>query len=253
MIDDPLFDSQLHTYPRLYVGEALVSAACVFLDAGQAHYLRNVLRRQEGAYVRVFNGCDGEWLACIDELGKKKGTLRLEGCLRAQPLAGQDVRLYFSPIRKQRMDMLIEKAVELGVSSLHPVLMNRSVVRKVNKERVRVQIIEACEQCERLDVPAFHDMCSFDEMLGGVDLPFYACVERCEQACLLSDFRDMRRAGFLIGPEGGFHEREVALLSGHNDITAVSLGASILRAETAAFACLSWALFVRRNGEISTW
>ena len=243
-------EKDAHKLPRLYVGGALAQGLHIDLEAAQAHYLRNVLRRQEGDFVRVFNGSDGEWLARIFSLGKKKGEAVAEKCLRKQPGVdeGSEVHLYFTPIKKQRMDMLIEKAVELGVRELHPVITRRTEIRKVNEERVRVQVTEAAEQCERMDIPVLHSVRRLEEILSGLDVPLYACIERDPEAQALGERELGKKTAFLIGPEGGFEENEIAELLACENVTAVSLGESILRAETAALACLSWARLRAGNG-----
>lgn len=220
----------------------LAQGLSINLEAEQNHYLRNVLRKQEGEYLRVFNGRDGEWGARITRLGKKDGEAVLEAFLRKQPDvgAGREVHLYFSPIKKQRMDMLIEKAVELGVSALHPVIMHRTVLRKINEERVRAQIIEASEQCERLDIPVLEPARSLDEVLAGLNQPVFVCIERDGAALPLAQCELGAYAAFLVGPEGGFEEGEIAQLRTCENVVSVSLGDNILRAETAVFACLSW-------------
>jgi 16S rRNA (uracil1498-N3)-methyltransferase len=234
---------EIHKYPRLYVDAGLAEGLSVSLEAGHNHYLRNVLRKQEGDLLRVFNGRDGEWLARISGLGKKAGEAVLEERLRVQPDGGKRaVHLYFSPIKKQRMDMLVEKAVELGVTYLHPVIMHRTETRKIKEDRIRAQIIEAAEQCERLDMPVLEAARSMDEMLAGLEVCVFACVERSAETKALGECELGGDVAFLIGPEGGFDPLEVEQLFAHEQIVPVSLGENILRAETAAIACLAWVL-----------
>ena len=244
MSDNSSSKYELHKYPRLYVDTELAQGLSVTLEAGHNHYLRNVLRKQEGEYLRVFNGRGGEWLARISKLGKKVGEATLEECLREQGDAsgGREVHLYFSPIKKQRMDILIEKSVELGVTHLHPVIMRRSVLRKVKEDRVRAQIIEAAEQCERMDIPSLSPARSLDEVLVGLEQPIFACMERDGDALPIAECELGAHAAFLIGPEGGFESSEITQLSSCEKVVCVSLGNSILRAETAGIACLSWTL-----------
>ena len=117
----------IHKYPRLYINAAMRENAKIFLSSDQAHYLKNVLRKQSNDIVRIFNGQDGEWLAGIDTLKKKDATLFVTEKIKDQPASLVPIHLLFSPLKKkQRMDMLIEKAVELGVNGLYPILMNRA-------------------------------------------------------------------------------------------------------------------------------
>lgn len=231
---------QVYKYPRLYLNAPLGQNAQISLETAQAHYLRNVLRRDVGDMVRVFNGRDGEWLARIDDLGKKNGVLSAQEMLRAQPAQRRSLALYFAPIKKQRMDILIEKAVELGATDLYPVLTNRTENRKISIEKIMAQVIEAAEQCERMDVPRVHEARGLHAAIKGREGVIYAAIERAQ----VQDLADCRMDGdvaFLIGPEGGFDSGEIEMISGASNVCAVSLGAHVLRAETAALACLSYA------------
>ena len=235
-----------YKYPRLFLNHGLLPEAQIPMTPEHAHYLRNVLRSQEGDRVRIFNGREGEWLCSIVEIGKKKGVFKVEERIREQVDPDFSAHLVFAPIKKQRMDVMIEKAVELGVTHLHPVLTNRTENRRFNTEKARAHIIEAAEQCERLDVPVLSDIMDFKAfVVGWSGKTILACIER-EEAPHLSDFLGKGDAVFLIGPEGGFDEGEIELM-GHADcIQAVSLGKEILRAETAGIFCLSALKFCLR-------
>ncbi len=232
---------QLYKYPRLYLNAHFEENAVLSFDTGQAHYLKHVLRKDLGDLVRVFNGVDGEWLATLTDLGKKAGSAVLRERVRAQPALPVPVCLFFSPIRKQRMDFLIEKAVELGVSGLYPVLMNRTEARTFNEKRVRAQIVEAAEQCGRMDLPALSPVQKFPAALAGCAKPLYVCLEWDVARPALASYSYAGGAAFMIGPEGGFDAQEVDLIFATEDANPVSLGETILRAETAALACLSYA------------
>lgn len=232
---------QVYKYPRLYLNLKLQEGAQIPLSVEHVHYLKNVLRKAAGDYVRVFNGVDGEYLARIEDFSKKDGVAVAGKCLRGQPQTGRSFTLYFAPIKKQRLDILIEKAVELGVSGLCPVLTSRTENRHLNMEKLRVQIIEAAEQCERMDVPVLREMVKLPVVLKEKrSAPLYAAIERTDAkplaACDMSD-----GAAFLIGPEGGFDADEVQLIQNTAQVQAINLGDTILRAETAAIACLSYA------------
>lgn len=228
--------------PRLYSDQDLKDGGLVHLPKEQAHYLKNVLRKSEGDGLRLFNGRDGEWLGALQSPGKKEADVLLQQELRPQPPPRRAVHLLFAPIKKARMDMLVEKAVELGVSDLHPVITAHTEVRKLNMERVRAQIIEAAEQCERLDIPRLHDPLALDTVLRGWSgAKIFAALERAEAGHIaLTDFEDGPMA-FLVGPEGGFSVAESDMLAGHSAVVPVSLGGEILRAETASLMCLSYA------------
>lgn len=234
--------SSLYKHPRLYLNAAFAKNAVIALEQAQHHYLRNVLRKQGGDLLRLFNGVDGEWLARITNMGKKASEVTLEECVKVQPNEYRPIHLYFSPIKKQRMDILIEKAVELGVSDIHPVLMNRTVLRKLNTERLNAQIIEASEQCERMDIPTLYPMCTMAEVMAEGGRSIYVCLERSDETKALSLCDMDSEVAFLVGPEGGFDDHEIGMILANESVVPVSLGENILRAETAAIACLSYAL-----------
>lgn len=224
--------------PRLYVDSDLSANAPVAFGADQAHYLRHVLRRNPGDNLRVFNGRDGEWLATIAEAGKKAVTAQAVRILLPQPAAGPAIHLFFAPIKKARMDMLVEKAVELGATHLHPVITQNTEVRQVNTDRLRAQIIEAAEQCERLDIPALADAAAL-RTVGG--LTVFAAIERAPDAPPLAAALTAHRGpcGLLVGPEGGFTTEEKRALGQNPDIVTVSLGDRTLRSETAVIFMLA--------------
>ncbi len=234
--------NHIYKYPRLYLNDRFEKNGKILFEKDHTHYLKNVLRKNAGDCLRVFNGRDGEWIAQIEDLGKKSGQADLTECIKAQPENGRSLHLFFSPIKKQRMDMLIEKAVELGVTDLHPVIMNRTENRKMNEHRVHAQIVEAAEQCERLDIPVLHDLMKLPVALSGHDgLDLYVAMERENGSHPISGYSYRGDCGFIIGPEGGFDDAERALLLSVDKIKSIDLGERILRAETAVIACLSYA------------
>ncbi|MCB1783902.1 MAG: 16S rRNA (uracil(1498)-N(3))-methyltransferase [Alphaproteobacteria bacterium] len=249
MHEDELY-KDIYKDPRLFLNAGFEKNVALELSAGQAHYLRNVLRREAGSFVRVFNGVDGEWAGRLEVLGKRGGVVRLEKLLKSQGDAKVRVHLLFAPIKKQRMDFLIEKAVELGVTDLHPVLTARTENRKLNMERFEAQVIEASEQCERLDVPVVHDSVSLAQVIRGWnDGDVLAAIERVH-APVLREVVDGKAPAyaFLIGPEGGFDDSEKVFLEEAPNVQAISLGEAVLRAETASIACLAYVGLVQGGG-----
>lgn len=230
-----------HTCPRLYTSHTLVEGQTILLPDDQAHYLKNVLRQGEGDSVRLFQERDGEWLAILSFPAKKSVAATLQTCLRPANPTHPEIHLFFSPIKKDRQDILVEKAVELGVTHLHPVVFARSIVRDIKSERVRSQLIEAAEQCERLDVP---DMLPVMDLKKSLSLwnpawPLFAAIERQESSQPLSHYAMSAEkpsvCGYMVGPEGGITPEEVAYIGKFDFIRPVSLGPRILRAETAVF------------------
>ncbi|MEM7650753.1 MAG: 16S rRNA (uracil(1498)-N(3))-methyltransferase, partial [Pseudomonadota bacterium] len=234
-------------YPRLFTPHSLAAEASVTLETDQLHYLKNVLRKSVDDCVRVFNGADGEWLGQISVLEKKRGELTLTEQFKQQPSKEEPLHLIFAPIKKGRMDFLIEKAVELGVTDIHPVMTARTEARNLKTQRLQSHIIEAAEQCERLSLARLHKEQSLNALLQSWDAetPVYWGAERHENAEHLANIKDPKC--FLIGPEGGFDDEETRALENHKDTIGISLGEQILRAETAALFCLSHAKLSRNS------
>ncbi len=235
----------IYKYPRLFLNHSFAENGILPLEQSQNHYLKNVLRKSEGDFVRLFNGRDGEWLGALTALGKKHGQVTLQEQLKEQPEDGARRHLYFSPIKKQRMDMLVEKAVELGVTDLHPVLMARTENRHLNAERLQAQVIEAAEQCERLDLPVVHEEVKWPVFMAAreVHCDVFAALERIQGTQNMNECDFRGDCAFLIGPEGGFDPQEIADIQANAHTKPISLGNRILRAETAAIACLAYASF----------
>lgn len=229
--------------PRLYVDAELKITGSASLDDKAAHYLGHVLRLKPGAQLRLFDGRNGEWLGEIEDIAKKSAAIKFMKQLRPQPAPGRQIHLLFAPIKKDRLDFLIEKSVELGATDLHPVLTRRTEIRKINEERLRAQIIEAAEQCERFDLPALHKLTELQDKLAhwNPQIPLLTCIERSGAVGIGSAIEGYANCNmaFLIGPEGGFDEREKEGLQKYEFAHNVSLGENILRAETAALKCLS--------------
>ncbi|MYK60002.1 MAG: 16S rRNA (uracil(1498)-N(3))-methyltransferase, partial [Rhodospirillaceae bacterium] len=151
---------------RLYVEAPLAAGATVAPSAEQHHYLRNVMRTPAGAAVRLFNGRDGEWLATVEALGRRGAALAVTAQTRRQQ-PEPDLWLCFAPVKKARIDFVAQKASELGVSALQPVLTRHTQVARVNEARLRANAVEAAEQCARLTVPAVLPAVKLDALMAG--------------------------------------------------------------------------------------
>ena len=227
---------------RLYVGAPLGMDTRVVPDPGQAHYLLNVMRAREGDRVSLFNGHDGEWSARLTDVNKRGCALICEAQSRVQQET-PDVWLCFAPVKKTPADYIVQKATELGVSRLQPVVTRRTIVSRVNLERMRANAIEAAEQSDRLTVPDIRDPVSLDRLLADW-LPtrrLLFCDEAGEAAHIASAIGNVTPGpvGLLTGPEGGFDPAERAAVRTCNFVLPVSLGPRILRADTAALAALA--------------
>lgn len=237
--------STYQSFPRLYSNEPLVAGGNIALDANQSHYLRHVLRQDIGQNVRVFNGRDGEWLVEIVELGKKHGAARVVTRLRAQG-AEPDIWLCFAPIKHGRIDYLVQKATELGASVLQPVITKHTMVSRVNVERLRANVVEAAEQCERLSVPEVREPLALDKLLA--KWPNERRLIFCDESGEGRPIRDVLQeisadggilSASLVGPEGGFAPSEQEMIRRQSYCDPVALGPRVLRADTAAVAVLT--------------
>lgn len=208
----------------------------IALAESQAHYLHNVLRRKNDDNLRLFNGKHGEWIGQLNNMSKKAGEVRLTEQIRPQPDHQKEIHLVFAPIKKNRMDWMIEKSVELGVTHLHPILTQNTEVRKIKANKIEQQIIEAAEQCERLTTPILYEMIKLETLLKSwpKDIILLACIERQDTQALKPIDTNM---AVIIGPEGGFTTEEKERISKHAQI--VHLGQQILRSETASLKALS--------------
>lgn len=228
---------------RLYVRDSLSEGAVIGCDHAQAHYLRSVLRMKPGNPVTLFNGRDGEWHASLEGLGKGWASLNVQDKLRNQA-ASPDIWLLFSPLKRSATDLVFQKATELGASRIQPVLTDRTNTERLKRERAEATVIEAAEQCERMDVPDIEETRKLTDILADWDRarPLYVCAEFGDARPAAQVFSDHPADGpgaILIGPEGGFNKTELEFLNDHSFITPISLGPRILRAETAALAALT--------------
>jgi 16S rRNA (uracil1498-N3)-methyltransferase len=220
------------------VRQSLGEGAQVDLDAGQTNYLGNVMRLRAGAELLVFDGRSGEWLARIADAGKKRMTLTVERKTREAETI-PDVWLAFAPVKRTQTDWLIEKATELGVAKLVPVMTQRTNSERVKLERLQTIAIEAAEQCGRTLLPEIAEPISLAAMLEQRDRS--RALYFADEAGGASP-ADALRPGpalILIGPEGGFTEDERASIRAAENAVTISLGPRILRAETAALAALA--------------
>jgi 16S rRNA (uracil1498-N3)-methyltransferase len=234
--------------PRIHVEAPLQDGAIVTLSTPQTHYLTTVLRLNPGDGVLVFNGRDGEWLGRLQG-GSKGGRARsaslvLEQQARQQT-ASVDLHYLFAPLKRARLDYMVQKAVEVGVSMLQPVTTRFTQAERVNVDRMRANGIEAAEQCGILHLPEIRAPASLPAALAGLEAErlLVFCDEDAPGTDPIAALAATGRAGcalaVLVGPEGGFAEEERAALLARAQTVRIALGPRILRADTAAVAALS--------------
>lgn len=228
--------------PRLYVEANLGDGAAVPLEREQANYLLNVLRLGSGDSVLIFNGRDGEWLTRIEVAGKRNASLAIERQTRPQS-NGPDLHYLFAPLKRARLDYMVQKATEMGVARLQPVLTRHTVAERVNGERIRANVIEAAEQCGILRVPEVAAPERLDRVLASWDAGrrLIFCDEGAPIADPVAALREIvpGQLAVLIGPEGGFAPEEREALIALPFVVRIAMGPRIMRADTAAVAALT--------------
>lgn len=233
------------TLPRLHVDTPLAQGVALALGKDQVTYLVSVLRRGAGDRLVAFNGSDGAWLCDITEATRKAATLiPVERIAEQTPPS--DLWYGFAPLKSARLDYMVQKATEMGVGILQPVITRRTQVSRIKIERMRANVLEAAEQCEVLTLPEVRDEIGLEKLVAQWkqsegDRVLVVADEAAPSGSPLESLRllEGRRIGLLIGPEGGFDEEERQLLLAQDFVRPVSLGPRILRADTAAVAALA--------------
>lgn len=233
--------------PRLYVPVELKPGQTFAAEERATHYLKNVMRRQAGDQLILFNGRDGEFNAVIADIGKRTVDVRVDSQRRPQ-MDVPDVWLCFAPLKKDAVDFLVEKATELGVAAFQPVFTQHTASTRLNLERLAANAIEAAEQTERLTLPEIRAPLSLPELLQGWDAKrrLILCAEAGPAAPIAEALNALKPTvsisnawAIVCGPEGGFARSELDLLSKLPFVTPVGLGPRILRADTAALTALA--------------
>lgn len=223
--------------PRLFVAGPLGAQDLVAVEGAQAHYLGRVMRAGVGDTVILCDDSTGEWASSVVEAGKRTVLLRCETLLREREDA-PDFLLCAALLKKDRFDLVLEKATELGVRTIQPVITRRCVADKLNLERARAILIEAAEQCARTALPVLNPPVTLDRLLSQweTERALFLADESGGQPAAEAFAAHCGPAALLIGPEGGFEESERNLVRALPQAVAISLGPRILRGETAAIA-----------------
>ena len=222
--------------PRLYVEAELSEGSVLRIDAAQAHYLIAVMRFKVGDPLKLFDNVTGEWLAVADHVGKRDIVFNVRARLR-QREAVPDLWLLAAPIKKARIDMVVEKACELGIARYQPIITRRAIIERIKADRLRGIMIEAAEQCGRTALPDIGDPIKLSALLR--DWPSERALYFADENGGEPFAPTQGPAAILIGPEGGFDDDERAAIRALPRAIPISLGPRILRAETAAIAAIS--------------
>ncbi|MBA4768515.1 MAG: 16S rRNA (uracil(1498)-N(3))-methyltransferase [Porphyrobacter sp.] len=226
--------------PRLFVAETLGAGASVRIEGNPAHYLARVMRVGAGDIVILCDDATGEWAARVVDAGKRDVVLEVAEMLRERE-AVPDLWLCPALLKKDRFDLVLEKATELGAARIQPLVTRRCVADKLNLERARAITIEAAEQCARTALPQLAEVVKLDALLAGwpEERALFFADENGGEPAAAAFASHQGPAAILTGPEGGFDEAERAAIRAHPQARAITLGPRILRGETAAIAALA--------------
>lgn len=225
---------------RVYSENKISTGDFVFNNKDKVHHVSKVLRLKEGDDLLIFNQESGEFLANIKAIKKSEITLEIKKFIRKKS-EKRSVTIAFSPIKPDRVRFLIEKCTEIGCTSFIPVITSRTIVKKVNEEKISSYIIGASEQSGRVDLPEVQKASILQTFIAENKTKMLFCDER-ENTQSISKLKIDSDIVILIGPEGGFSEEERKILHLNKYIIPVTLGENILRAETAAIVALAHAV-----------
>jgi 16S rRNA (uracil1498-N3)-methyltransferase len=237
--------------PRLFVPGPLAEGVAVSLDGPQAHYLARVMRVREGDAVVLCDDATGEWSARVVSVGKRDAVLSPEACLRPREQV-PDFTLCAALLKKPNFDLVLEKATELGVRRIQPVVTRRCVADSLNPERARAIVTEAAEQCARTALPELAEAAKLDALLRAwpKDRALFFADETGGEPAAEAFKAHRGPAALLVGPEGGFDDAERAAIRALPETRAITLGPRILRGETATIAAT--ALWMAAAGDWGT-
>jgi 16S rRNA (uracil1498-N3)-methyltransferase len=235
---------------RIFVDATLSTGESVSLNKDQSHYLHSVMRLKSGDTITIFNEVYGEFTTIIDQSTKSAVALQIGNQLKS-PKPEQKLTLLFAPLKVFNASLIVQKATELGASNIQPILTKRSVVDKVNTDKLILAAIEAAEQCERLSIPIINAIQPLEKALS--KHTFTGKLYWCDESGSGNNFAtsiipSITDNAILIGPEGGFDYDEKMYLSSQDFIIPVSLGDRILRAETAIISAMAVYNLCKGNG-----
>ena len=229
---------------RLYFDKKISPNIMIYIKEKQHHFLKNVLRIKSGDEIIVFDGISGEWLSTVISINRDNTALRISKNLK-KIKKSLDIWLIFAPIKSYRMNITIQKATELGISRFIPILTEYTNQSKINFKNFELNIIEASEQSERLSIPTLEKTIKLDDLVDNFpsDRGLVFCDEGNENLptiynALINETKKYKKWAVIIGPEGGFSEKERRTISSLSSCISVSLGKRILRSDTATTAAI---------------
>tara|TARA_Y100000590_G_C15598558_1_gene969074 strand:- start:189 stop:917 length:729 start_codon:yes stop_codon:yes gene_type:complete len=223
---------------RIFIGKAISSNLVLYIKNKQHHFLKNVLRIKIDDIVNIFDGISGEWQTKVISINRDNTVLQVIDKIR-DLTKSPNIWLIFGPLKQQRMNIVIQKATELGVSKIIPCLTDRTNVRNLNIDNLKENAIEAAEQSYRLDIPIIHDEIELSDLLASLpeDRLILFCDTSHNKKINISSIQSLKNNytsfGVLVGPEGGFSKSEKDLILKKKNILPISLGDRILRSDTA--------------------
>mgnify|MGYP000623865078 CR=1 FL=1 len=221
---------------RVFVKDHLEKGQALTLDQRAAHYLFHVLRCQEGEYISIFNE-SSEWLSKIDKINSKDVQISIEKNIKSADTK-QEITLYFSPIKKNQTELVIQKCTEIGVTNFQPVLMERTNFSSFNIDRLSLIAIEAIEQSEQMKIPSICEPIKLEELLSRdqKDLITLVCSVEENSNSIRNVLKNNIASNYslMVGPEGDFSDTEMKNLKNKGNYFMVSLGDTVLKSETAS-------------------
>ena len=238
---------------RILVNEPITKSSILsIISRDKLHHLSVVLKLKKSEPIKVFNQVDGEWLGIVQDISKKKILIEVKEQLRKTE-ASSNVKIAFAPIKYDRLRFLVEKCTEIGTDAFIPVLTDRTTSPYIKLDKLNTYIVSAVEQSDRIRIPCVKDSISLEEFLNGnKSTTILACLERIQSHFIsevVQSFPKYIGCVLLVGPEGGFSEKEICLLNSQENVRIVSLGGNVLRSETAAIFALSCVMSARYRVE----
>jgi 16S rRNA (uracil1498-N3)-methyltransferase len=207
------------------------------LDKSQSHYVNKVMRVKENEVFSLFNS-SGEWEAKILDISKNIVEFNITKQFR-QKETTKELWLAFSPIKSNYFNFMIQKATELGVTKFLPIVFDRTIVRKINKERLEKVIIEAAEQSNRINVPSIEEPQSLNSFLKNSKMDLIFTDLNTSNTKIDLNQLTSNPTCVIIGPEGDFSEVERQEILEFNGVQAIKINENILRSETAVISAIS--------------